>query len=214
MCSRGINDSKTRKRILLFVGMPVAVVLTVVFACNVMVSCNASGRTYDDVNEIPHNRYGLLLGTSPFTANGARNFYFENRIKAAEQLYKAGKVNILIVSGGDYTRVHETGYDEPMAMRDSLMAHGVPEDSIILDYGGTRTILSIVKAKKEYHLDSVTIISQEDHNKRAIYIADHIGLHAIGYNAAPSHIFRNRLKNTIREYFARVKMFIDILNLK
>lgn len=111
MCSRGINDSKTRKRILLFVGMPVAVVLVVVFACNVMVSCNASGRTYDDVNEIPHNRYGLLLGTSPFTANGARNFYFENRIRAAEQLYNAGKVNMLIASGGDYTRVHETGYD-------------------------------------------------------------------------------------------------------
>lgn len=159
MCSRGINDSKTRKRILLFVGMPVAVVLTVV-------------------------------------------------------LYKAGKVNILIVSGGDYTCVHETGYDEPVAMRDSLMAHGVPEDSIILDYDGARTILSIVKAKKEYHLDSVTIISQEDHNKRAIYLADHAGLHAIGYNAAPSHIFRNCLKNTIREYFARGKMFIDILNLK
>jgi len=45
---------------------------------------NASGITYDDVDSIPHNRYGLLLATSPITPGGARNFYFDNRIKAAD----------------------------------------------------------------------------------------------------------------------------------
>ena len=61
------------------------------------------GRTYDNVADVPEHEYGLLLGTSPFTAEGARNSYFENRIKAAAELYKAGKIKKIIVSGGDYT---------------------------------------------------------------------------------------------------------------
>ena len=66
----------------IFVILLALIVLTVI-SCYVSVSFNASGRTYDNVDEIQPHVYGLLLGTSPFTAEGARNFYFENRIKAA-----------------------------------------------------------------------------------------------------------------------------------
>lgn len=172
---------------------------------------NASGRTYDSVKSIPHNRVGMLLATSPMTPSGTHNFYFDNRIKAAVELYKAGKVDTIIATGGDYRKEHKFGCDEPAAIRDSLVSKGVPADKIILDYKGQRTINSIINAKEVYGLDSVTLISQEYHNERAIYQADHYGLHAIGYNAPPSHIVTTRIKNTIREYFARPKMFIDLL---
>ena len=171
--------------------------------CYGLVTWNASGRTYDDVNDIPHNKYALLLATSPITPAGVHNFYFDNRIKATEELYKAGKVDYIIASGGDYTNDHKFGCDEPSAIRDSLVARGVPVDRIILDYDGTRTLNSIVKAKQVYKLDSVTLISQKYHNERAIYLSDKNGIYAIGYNAKPSHIRRNRIKNTVREIFAR-----------
>lgn len=177
-----------------------------------IVSLNSAGRTYDDVSSIPAREYGLLLATSPITPQGGHNFYFDNRIKSAVELYNAGKVKKIIASGGDYTGQHNgNGCDEPKAILDSLVAKGVPAEAIILDYDGQRTIKSIVNAKEKFGLDTVTLISQKYHNERAIYQADHIGIDAIGYNAEPSPIRRNRIKNTIREYFARVKLFIDLL---
>ncbi len=125
---------KTIKWLVAIAGIGVAI-LCVVAACYLVVMGNASSRTYGDVGEIPQNKVGLLLATSPFTAGGARNFYFENRIKAAEELYKGRKVDYIIASGGDYRHSEYHGYDEPQAILDSLVARGIPKERIILDYG-------------------------------------------------------------------------------
>jgi SanA protein len=175
-----------------------------------VVIINSISKTFDDVDNVPHREYGLLLATSPITPTGAHNFYFDNRIKATDELYKAGKIDYIIASGGDYTKTQKIGCDEPAAIRDSLMARGIPAGRIILDYEGVRTVNSVVKAKEAYGVDSILIISQKEHNQRAIYLAEHYGLDAVGYNARPSHIRRNRIKNNIRECFARVKMFLDV----
>lgn len=187
-------------------------IILLLIGCYIAVVCNASGRTFEKVEDVPHNKVGLLLATSPITPGGGHNFYFDNRIKAADELYKAGKIDYIIASGGDYTkdRNNPHGCDEPASIRDSLAVRGVPADKIILDYEGTRTLNSIVKAKEVYKLDSMTLISQKYHNERAIWQADHYGLHAIGYNAAQSPIRRNRIKNTLRELLARPKMFLDL----
>lgn len=183
-----------------------------IFICDGIVVHNAIGRSFDNIKDVPEREYGLLLATSPITPQGGHNFYFDNRIKSAFELYNAGKVKKIIASGGDYTGQHDgNGCDEPKAILDSLVAKGIPASAIILDYDGQRTIKSIVNAKERFGLDSVTLISQKYHNERAIYQADHLGIDAIGYNAEPSPIRRNRIKNTIREYFARVRLFIDLL---
>lgn len=208
---KALGNKPALRKVLLALGITALALLITVVTCYFIVVGNASGRTFDKVQDIPHNRYGLLLATSPVTPYGAHNFYFDNRIKAAEELYKAGKVDYIIASGGDYSRSQKYGCDEPKAILDSLAARGIPADRIILDYDGTRTLNSITKAKREYGLDSVTLISQKYHNERAIYQADHYGLHAIGYNAAPSPILRNRIKNNLREYLARVKLLLDLL---
>lgn len=186
-------------------------IIAIVITCNQLVVGNASGRTYDSVDSIPHNRVGLLLATSPKTPRGARNFYFDNRIKAAVELYEAGKIEVIIASGGDYTDTQKNGCDEPKAIRDSLIKYGVSPYRIELDYEGTRTLNSIAKLRETYGIDSVTLISQKYHNDRAIYLADKFGIKATGYNAAPSPIRRNRIKNSIREYLARPKMFLDFI---
>lgn len=202
---------KKHKKIFRLIAIGVVCVLLLIVACHYIVVWNASGKTYDNVETIPHNKVGLLLATSPITPGGAHNIYFDNRIKAADELYKAGKIDFIIASGGDYRQSQKNGCDEPGAIRDSLVERGIPENRIILDYEGTTTRNSIYKARQTFGLDSVTLISQKYHNERAIFLAERCNIKAVGYNAAPSPIRRNRIKNTLREYLARVKMFGSIL---
>lgn len=130
-------------------GILAIIILLIAILCGsyYVVVWNAIGQTFESVDSVPRNKAGLLLGTSPITPQGAHNFYFDNRITAAEELYKSGKIEFIIASGGDYTKTQKNGCDEPQAILDSLVARGIPEERIILDYEGTRTLNSIVKAK-------------------------------------------------------------------
>ena len=183
--------------------------LLAIGGCWLAISITASGKNFDTAEETPHNRVGLLLGTSPITRFGAHNLYFDTRIEKAAELYNGGKVEHLILSGGDYTGKQEFGCDEPAAMRDSLIAKGVPAEAMTLDYEGLRTLNSILKAKEVYGLDSLTLISQKYHNERALFLAKANGVEAVAINAELPN--RRRLKNVGREVFARVKMFVDFV---
>lgn len=201
-----------KKRSIIFCILAIiGVFVAVMVLCDVTVSRNASDKTYDNVDSIPHCKVGLILGTSPIsTWNGRRNYYFDHRIKAGAKLYKAGKVDWLVVSGGDY-RNTENGYDEPVAMRDSLIKQGVDSARIVLDYDGTRTINSIAKMRDVYCQYSIVIISQKYHNERALYQAKHLGIDAIGFNAKTPGRRTSWWRNRGREVLARVKLFIDIV---
>lgn len=184
--------------------------IIVVIICDQSVAHYSKGRLYDNADSIPHRKVGLILGTSPIsTFNGRRNYYFDHRIKSGADLYKAGKVDWLVVSGGDY-RNTENGYDEPVAMRDSLIKQGVDSARIVLDYDGTRTLNSIAKMRDVYCQDSIIIISQEYHNERALYQAKHFGIDAIGFNAVTPGRHTSWWRNRGREVLARVKLFIDV----
>ena len=184
--------------------------LIAIISCYVVVSVNANGKTYDNAEDIPYNKVALLLGTSPITPQGEHNYYFDNRIQAVAELYHSGKIRHIIASGGDYSD-RENGCNELAAMHDSLVAHGVPDSVVTLDFQGLRTINSIVKVRDVYGHDSLTIISQKYHNERAIWLAEHCWIHAIAYNAQTPDIANKRIKNILREFIARVKMFIDVL---
>lgn len=108
------------------------------------------------------------------------------------------------------SKVYLIKHDEPSAMRDSLMAHGVPEDRIILDYAGFRTLDSVVRAKEVFGCDSFTIISQHDHNARALYLAEAKGIYALAITARLNADRWVRARLAMREWLARDKMLIDI----
>lgn len=190
--------------------MVIIIITITIIGCYITISINANNTTYDSIKAIPYNKVGLLLGTSPVTPQGGHNYYFDNRIYATVELYEQGKIKQIIASGGDYSN-KENGCNELTAMRDSLVAHGVPDSVITLDYQGLRTFNSIVKAKEIYNLDSLTVISQKYHNERAIWLAEHYGIHAVAYNAPTPDIIDKRIKNISREFLARVKMFLDVI---
>lgn len=186
----------------------IAGVLAFVFAllANAQIESAAKGKTFSKLEEVPVQHTGLLLGTSKFLGDGRINHYYQYRIDATVALFKAGKIKQLIISGDNSRK----DYDEPSQMKADLIAAGIDGSKIYLDYAGFRTLDSMVRAKEIFGQKSVTVISQEFHNERAIYLAQRSGLTAIGYNADDVE-GRNGLKTTIREYFARVKVFVDLM---
>ena len=193
------------------IGIVVFICLALMLVCDHIVVNNAEGKVFSDIDSIKYNKVGLLLGTTPHARfDRITNYFFIYRIDAAEQLYKAGKIEQILISGDEHSL---DGINETECMRDSLVARGVPASAIILDGKGYRTICSVINANKVYGLKSFTIISQKFHNERAIYQAEHLGLdieNIQAYNAKDPKSRRAYL-TTIREYFARVKMFMDLM---
>jgi len=193
-------------------GVVAVVCLALLLICNQIVVNYAKGKCFSEIDSIENHQVGLLLGTTPQARNTkVTNYFFIYRIDAAEQLYKAGKIEKILISGDEHSL---EGVNEPECMRDSLVARGIPASAIYLDGKGYRTICSVINANKVYGLKSFTIISQKFHNERAIYQAEHLGLNVENiqaYNAKDPNIKRAFL-TTIREYFARVKMFLDLCN--
>ena len=188
--------------------------VALLFICNLLVVNNARGKAFSEIDSIKYNKVGLLLGTTPQARlTKVTNYFFIYRIDAAEQLYKAGKIREILISGDENSL---DGVNEPECMRDSLVARGVPKSAIILDGKGYRTICSIINANKVYGLKSFTIISQEFHNERALYQAEHLGLDVENIQAYNAKMPKSRRAylTSIREYFARVKLFWDLLTYK
>ncbi|MEM9144389.1 MAG: ElyC/SanA/YdcF family protein, partial [Bacteroidota bacterium] len=195
-----------RRKYLKLLGVSLLLVLILVWGCNQIIYSSAKGKTFSDVNEVPQNRVGLILGTSNRLANGQENLYYTFRIQATVALFKANKINFVLVSGDNATIY----YNEPSTIKNDLIKYGIPEEKIFLDYAGFRTLDSMVRAKTVFGLNEVTLISQQFHNERAIYLAEKKGLKAIGYNARDVD-GKNGFKVHFREYFARVKVFLDLL---
>ena len=208
--SRSITMKKIIKIVACLIGMMAIICIALTLICNQIVVNNADGKTFFNIDNVKYNKVGLLLGTTPQARIGRiTNYFFIYRIDAAEQLYKAGKIEQILISGDDNSL---DGVNETECMRDSLVARGVPANAITLDGKGYRTICSVVNANKVYGLKSFTIISQKFHNERAIYQAEHLGLdveNIQGFNAKMPKS-RRAFLTTIREYFARVKMFVDL----
>jgi len=175
-----------------------------IFICDKVISNYATDKLYSDSNTIPFNRVGLLLGTDKYLAKGRLNAYYYYRIYAAVTLIRNKKIKYIIVSGDN----GEADYNEPWSMRKDLIRNGVDSSIIYLDYAGFRTFDSMVRLKQVFGQDSVTVISQQFHNERAIYIASREGITAIGYNAEDVSGSEG-FKTAIREKLARVKVFLD-----
>ncbi len=148
---------------------------------------------------------GLVLGTSKNVEDGRPNLFFAGRIQAAAELFKAGKVQHLLLSGD-----HQSDdYNEPADMQRALIARGVPASAMTQDGAGLRTLDSVVRARENFGVKECVIITDDFHLPRALYLAKHFGLNATGYCSAGVDwglSFRTR----VREYFARIKMLLDL----
>ncbi|KAB2638172.1 MAG: vancomycin high temperature exclusion protein [Verrucomicrobia bacterium] len=171
---------------------------------NITAMWAAHGCLFDEVGALPKIRVGLVFGTTS-RVNGLENLYFRYRIDAAEKLWKAGKLDTLIVSGDNSSKY----YNEPGKMKQALIERGIPAGRIVCDFAGLRTLDSVVRAKEIFGLHSIVFISQRFQNERAIYLAQVNGMHAIGFNARDVETHAG-LKTQLREIGARLRMFLDV----
>lgn len=154
---------------------------------------------------LPHSPVALVLGTSPRRPDGTPNLHFQRRMDAAAALFASGKADSLLVSGA----TEGAYYNEPRDMRAELISRGVPDTAILSDPKGVRTFDSVVRLKEEFHATHCAIISDAWHVPRALFIADRIGLHAVGVPAEPIAL-RESLKARSREWLARVLVVLDV----
>jgi SanA protein len=172
---------------------------------NYYISSKYEKYIYESIDKLPSNKVGLLLGASKKT-KGKPNEYFVKRIKAAAELYKKGKVRYILVSGDN----HKYSYNEPVDMKYALIFQGVPDSVIVMDYAGFRTYDSVVRALKVFGQNSLTIISQDFHNQRAVFIAREIGIDAVGFNAESVDGAKSIIMSA-REVLSKSFALIDVI---
>jgi SanA protein len=172
--------------------------------CNYWVISSTKQQIYSDLASVPYRRVGIVLGTNKVWRK-EENPFFKYRIEAAIALFNTGKIKHIIVSGDN----HVSSYDEPKDMKDELVKHGIPDTCITLDYAGFRTFDSVIRCKEVFGQDSVTVISQEFHNERALFIANYYKMSAVAFNAqdVPDQY---SLDTHLREYFAKCKAVLDL----
>jgi len=173
---------------------------------NFKIDAESEDYVTSELSKLPNEKTGLLLGTSKTLSNGTPNAYFFNRIIAAAELYKSGKIQNIIVSGDNSKK----DYNEPEEMKNELIKAGVPAEKIFEDFAGFRTLDSVIRAKEIFGQNSYIIISQRFHNERAVYLARKNGIEAYGYNAADVNKYAG-IKTNAREKLARAKVFWDFI---
>jgi len=197
-------ERKRKFKILILTSIVIGFTLTI--WSNIAVNQTAKKFISDDLANVKPNNVGLLLGTSRNLKNGAENDFFFNRIDATVELYKNGKIKNVIISG-DNSKID---YNEPTDMKAELVKNGIPDSLIYLDYAGFRTLDAVVRARDIFGQNSFIVISQKFHNERAVYLARKYGIDAFGYNAKEVQAYKG-FKTKLREFFARDKMFLDLL---
>lgn len=182
---------------------------TVVLICNWWVVWNTRDQIYFKIQDLPANDVGLVLGTSKFVRTGKENLFFRYRMEATARLWKEGKVKYLILSGNNDSEY----YNEPVDMQRALVRLGVPPSVMTLDYAGYRTFDSVVRCRDVFGQEKITIISQNFHNARALFIGNHEGIEAIAF-AAQDVPDGYSLRTLVREYLARPYALLDVFVLR
>ncbi len=190
------------KRFAVFVCLLLILIISV---CNIWIVSSTEDKVYSDLKLLPDHRMGLVLGTSHRSVGGGPNPFFQNRIETAATLYSMGKIDHFILSG-DNSSLY---YNEPLEMQKALIKKGVPASAITLDYAGLRTLDSIVRSKKIFGQNKITIITQPFHSYRALFISRYYNIDAVAMVAEEPDLDRT-FKVRLREYLARTKAVLDL----
>ncbi len=163
----------------------------------------ANKKTYL-VEDVPPARAAIVFGAG-LTASGAPTAVLKDRVKIAVNLYEAGKIEKILMSGDN----RFINYNEPGAMKSYALELGMPEEDIVLDYAGRRTYDTCYRAGAIFQLDQVILVTQKFHLPRALYTCNALGLNAVGV-AADLRPYRDEGYWSVREIAASLVAFIQV----
>jgi len=154
---------------------------------------------------VKHRPVAIVFGAGVYP-DGRLSPMLADRVLTAVDLYQAGKVDKLLMTGDNSIAT----YNEPWHMAEYAIARGVPETDIAFDYAGRRTYASCWRAKHIFGLDQVVLVTQRFHLPRALYLCESLGLDARGVAADRRDYGLASTRYALREMLARVKAWLDI----
>lgn len=165
----------------------------------------ARSRTFT-VENIPTRRVAIVFGAGLWQ-NGTATPVLKDRVQTAANLYFAGKVEKLLMSGDN--RFVE--YNEPAVMREVALSLGVPETAIVVDFAGRRTYDTCYRARAIFGVTEAILVTQAFHLPRAIYECSRLGVDSVGVNAdLRVYSKSSELYWNARELFATVAALWDL----
>lgn len=174
--------------------------LITIIAINLRVVSYAAGRIYNTVEDVPTGYETAIVLGARVDGDGEPSNTLYDRTLTGVELYKAGKVPKLLLSGGGL---------EPEAMKAQALSMGVPADALIIDDLGLRTFESCRRARDVFAIDRAVIVTQDYHLPRSLYLCQNLRIDAVGVNAKRRD-YRGERYAWVREYLSRMKAFKDI----
>jgi SanA protein len=156
---------------------------------------------------VPAERVAIVFGARIYP-DGRLSTMLQDRVETAVQLYQAGKVQKLLLSGDN----RFADYNEPGRMLDYAVSRGVPAKDIQLDYAGRRTYDTCYRARAIFQLESAVLVTQSFHLPRALFICRNLGVNAIGVNADLRNYHSRSIRwSTLREIPATIVALFDVI---
>lgn len=184
----------------------VAVLLALaVVLSNAYVLLSEKGNSTGDVPEVPRARVAIVPGAL-VKPNGSMSSMLADRVRQAAALWRAGKVEKVLVSGDHHT----WAYDEPGTMREALVRAGVPARDVFEDHAGFDTWATMVRARSVFGIRDAVVVTQGFHMPRALFLADAAGIDASGLTADLHPWGFQGEKSEVREVLSRVKAIADV----
>jgi SanA protein len=181
----------------------VSIVAMVGFA-NAYVLLSTDGDSTDDIADVPHAQVAIVPGAL-VRPDGKMSAMLADRVRQATALWRAGKVERILVSGDHHT----WDYDEPDTMRKALVRAEVPPRVIFEDHAGFNTWATMVRARSIFGVDDAVVVTQGFHMSRALYLAEAAGLDATGFTSDLHPYGIQGTKSDVREVLSRVKAVAD-----
>jgi SanA protein len=188
-----------RLRPVRWLGTLVLLGIVLVAAANVYVLSEGDGAT-DDVAGVRHAQVAIVLGALVHS-DGEMSGMLNDRVRRAEQLFEAGKVDRILVTGDH----RAWRYDETGTMRTALLRAGIPPAAVFTDHAGVDTRASMVRARRVFAVRTAIVVTQGFHMARALYLARGAGIDAQGVTSDLHGYGANAIRSDLREVLARVK---------
>jgi SanA protein len=171
----------------------------------IYIRLKTQSRIYPSAADAPEAPVAIVFGAG-LSRDGTPMPVLADRVAAAVDLYKAGKVSKLILTGDN--RFPE--YNEPEAMRRYAISLGIPEADLVPDFAGRRTYDSCYRARFVFNVKKAILVSQEFHLPRAVYLCDQLGIDAVGV-AADRRIYRTAslIQWNLREWAACIFAILE-----
>jgi SanA protein len=180
-----------------------ALVLLVV-ASNAYIVLSTRGEATSDISKLPHAQTAIVPGAQ-VNPDGTMSSMLADRVHRTVELWRAGKVDRILVSG-DHSQWR---YDEPDTMREALLRAGVPGRVIFTDHAGFNTRATMVRARRVFEVQSAIVVTQGFHMDRSLYLAKEAGIPVHGLTSDLHGYGQKKLQSDVREIFARVKAIGD-----